>query len=304
MKNKSVIDVLKNIDKNEIIYYCTNPGNAGDALIAAGTFQVFDELNLKIKFIDLKTFNAKDKIIIYAGGGNLNHIYGDAKKFIQGVHEKAKLFILLPHTITANEDLLGQLGNNCIIFAREKVSYEHMLKFGVNCQNFIDHDMALHLDIKLILSRKYPNTLSLILRKLMGLIKGVDLRDEVPSLIKLVKVSIFEFIQSIFVRKSKGIFYRDDVESSGNLLPEGNADLSVIYEFGTKSRELIDYTVWRLLRLIMRFNSVETDRLHISVASALLNKSVDFYPNSYFKCKAVYEYSLNKRFPNITWNSP
>jgi len=299
--NQSVVEVLKNLP-DEQIYYRSNPGNAGDSLIAAGAFQLFDSLNLRIKFIDTDEFDSSDKIVIYAGGGNLNHIYDDARLFIEKVHAQAKYFILLPHTVTGNENLLSEMSDNCTIFAREEISYRHIQKFGFNCKTYIDHDMALHLDVGKVLKHRYPNMLLLVIKKLINKAVGNNLNQKIPSVSKLLNVMLFEVKSRFTLDVALGKFFRVDVESSGKKIPPNNADLSVIYEFGTQSREIIDYTVWKLLRFINRFDNIQTDRLHISVGSALLGKNIEFYPNSYFKCKAVYEFSLKaERFSTIKW---
>jgi exopolysaccharide biosynthesis predicted pyruvyltransferase EpsI len=113
---------------------------------------------------------------------------------------------------------------------------------------------------------------------------------------------MFELRTRLLARGGRGSFFRDDVEASDRELEPGNADLSKIYEFGTQNRELTTYTTVRLMRYIERFSSVRTNRLHICIAAALLGKAVDFYPNSYFKNKAVYEYSLRERFSNVRWH--
>lgn len=45
---------------------------------------------------------------------------------------------------------------------------------------------------------------------------------------------------------------------------------------------------------------VYTDRLHVSILSAILGKETYLLPNSYHKNKSAYEYSL-KRFPNVNF---
>lgn len=299
--SKKVAAVLRALPRDETVYYSANPGNAGDALIATGTFHLFEELRLNYEIIDINSFDLSEKIIVYAGGGNLNHIYSDARRFLQANHKNAKKVILLPHTITSNEDLISEFGSNCVIFARELVSLEHISKHASKCEVYIDHDMALNMDIKKLLTTAYPGTLSLITRKLLNkvLVRAAD--DRIPSMKTLFKSRQFERRSLGKRRNDTGAFFRQDVEAFGSELPENNADLSVIYEYGTRNKAYTDYTAWRLLTYIDHFRYVKTDRLHICVAAAMLGKEVEFYPNSYFKCQAVYEYSLRKAFPNIGW---
>lgn len=89
-----------------------------------------------------------------------------------------------------------------------------------------------------------------------------------------------------------GFFFRTDKESSGLIeLPDNNRDLS--REGKTSSN------VTGFFRAIAPFKTVHTDRLHVSIASALLGKNVNLYDNSYFKNKAVYEATMRDIFPKV-----
>jgi exopolysaccharide biosynthesis predicted pyruvyltransferase EpsI len=50
-----------------------------------------------------------------------------------------------------------------------------------------------------------------------------------------------------------------------------------------------------------KFEEIRTDRLHVAIAGAVLGKSVKFHPNNYFKCRAVFEYSMAHRFSTVEW---
>jgi exopolysaccharide biosynthesis predicted pyruvyltransferase EpsI len=86
--------------------------------------------------------------------------------------------------------------------------------------------------------------------------------------------------------------FRLDQESILHILPKSNNDLSY-NGYATKPLdELID--------VLQKYAQVNTDRLHIAIAATLLGKRVRLFPNSYYKNKAVFNYSL-KRFSNITF---
>lgn len=299
--NISVRDFFKQFSKDTTLYYCSNPGNAGDALIALGSFHLFDDLGLDIKFIDQNNFDAKDKVVIYAGGGNFNHLYQDARSFLLKHHKDAGQLIILPHTITENQDLISEFGDNVTVFTRENVSYEHVKEHAALCRVYLDHDMAFHLDRARVDGLHMPSLPSSISIKLLKKIKRIECNDDIPSISKMIEILIFELI-SKWKDKHVGIFFRDDVEAAGRDVPSANSDLSKIYELSTRSRQIIEYTVWLLMMYIDQFESVNTDRLHICVAASFLGKPVNFYGNSYFKCRAVYEYSLKDRYRSITWH--
>lgn len=86
--------------------------------------------------------------------------------------------------------------------------------------------------------------------------------------------------------------FRLDRESILQAKPIGNIDIS--YD-GYATKPLNDF-----LGTITKYKQINTDRLHVAIASILLGKNVSLYPNSYFKNKAVFEYSL-KRFRNANF---
>ena len=94
--------------------------------------------------------------------------------------------------------------------------------------------------------------------------------------------------------------FRLDAERTGPA-PEGNYDLSQQFEYGVHSERIAEYCTRRVLSVIDRFAHVNTNRLHVCIAASLLNKTVRFYPNNYFKCQAIYHFSLAQRFPKIEW---
>ena len=302
MSELAVFEYLCSLPKNETIYYRANPGNAGDALIASGAYQLFDSADLKIELIDPDSFSAKDKIILYAGGGNLVGIYPEARDFFLRYHTDAKQLILLPHTVAGNEDLLSELRSNVTLFARERVSYEHLKSSAKNAHVFLDHDLALNLDANKIINSPLMSFPEAVIKKLAHKARSSEKSTSAPQPKIMLRNSFFEIKSSLFKKYEIGNFFRKDVEAVDPLSLKGNADLSRAYEYGTQNRGLTQYTSIRLMKYINRFSVIRTDRLHIAIAAALLDKKVEFYPNSYFKCRAVYEYSLKDRFPKITWH--
>jgi len=84
--------------------------------------------------------------------------------------------------------------------------------------------------------------------------------------------------------------FRRDGESVINAVPEANLDLSY-NGYATKPLD-------ELLTFLEQYKEINTDRLHIAICAALLGKTVNLFPNSYYKNKAVFDYSLS-RFPNV-----
>jgi exopolysaccharide biosynthesis predicted pyruvyltransferase EpsI len=86
--------------------------------------------------------------------------------------------------------------------------------------------------------------------------------------------------------------FRVDKESVLRALPESNIDVS---RDGYATKPLGEF-----IDTLQKYEQVNTDRLHIAIGAALLGKCVVLYSNSYYKNKAVYDYSLRK-FPNMSF---
>ncbi len=235
--------------KNKKIIYIPNPGNAGDSLIAFGTLQVFNKLNLKYQIGNInKKYN--NKILFYAGGGNLVGLYKNCKKFITNNIVNNKI-VLLPHTIKSEDSLIKSLNNNIIIFCREKVSYKYVHHLIKNKKNVIlEKDMAFH-------------------------IKGIQ---------KYKKI------------KGNGVCncFRTDSEKTLIKIPKNNIDLSnkLNKKENTTNINTIKQVSLSIFNYLSKYETINTNRLHMAIAGSLLDKKVYFYSNSYYKNKAVYDYSI------------
>ena len=86
--------------------------------------------------------------------------------------------------------------------------------------------------------------------------------------------------------------FRLDIESILNTRPESNIDIS---HNGYATKPLDE-----LIRILQKYEQINTDRLHIAITATLLGKKVKLFPNLYYKNKAVFEYSL-KRFSNVNF---
>ena len=89
-----------------------------------------------------------------------------------------------------------------------------------------------------------------------------------------------------------GYFFRTDKENSQKItLPETNNDISLQGDANTPVYKFIDG--------ISKFETVHTDRLHVSILASLMGKDVHLYPGSYFKSRAIYLLSMKNHFKNI-----
>ncbi len=81
--------------------------------------------------------------------------------------------------------------------------------------------------------------------------------------------------------------FREDCESIFSDKPVQNIDISDIGGYETKPLD-------EFLDIISKHKEIHTDRLHVAITASMLGKKVTLYPNSYFKNKAVFDYSLKK----------
>lgn len=292
-------ECLRNLPKNKKIYYMPNPGNAGDSLIAVGTFDLFDKLGIEVEVIVEPGIDLTGSVLILSGGGNFTEIYGDIRSFVEFYHNKVDRLILLPHTVQGNADLICQLGENSTLFAREMVSYEYLRKLKTRAGIYCDHDLAFSANITSLLDFKGISICEAILKKsILKLFNSEKARD-IPSIKLMIKNDLFEKANDKKVNQMT--FFRKDIESLGLEARSLNYDISNMYMYGTHSKYINYYAASKFVSMINKCDEINTDRLHVCIAAAMLGKSVNFYPNSYYKCEAVYNYSIKSKFPNVRW---
>lgn len=287
MKFQSIHEYLKNLALEAPVVYCPNPGNAGDALIAQATFQAFQACGIPYQIITPQQFIPDGEVVVYAGGGNLCRYYGDARAFIQRVHQAVRKLIILPHTIEGNEDLLAGLGSQVDIICRDQVSYQHVQRHCNRANVFLADDMAFSLQIKEVLQAR--------LRR--------PWHWAMPSAPRNDAAAIRAYLRTWYLVRRTGILYafRTDCEAIAKHLPKNNYDLSVAFAYGTATTYPVLLACVHLLRLVGACRQLHTDRLHIAIAGALLGREVLFYANTYYKNQAIYDFSIKSRFPHVHW---
>jgi exopolysaccharide biosynthesis predicted pyruvyltransferase EpsI len=309
MTNITIKQYLKTLPTDGSVYYCPDLGNAGDSLIAQATLQLFAEVGVNFTFVhweQLEDFNPEGKTLIYGGGGNLVSYYKVARNILEKYHRYVDKMVIFPHTITDNEDLLPKLANNVDIILREEVSYAHVLKNNTQSNIMLMDDLAFSLNIHDVLNKQPIGTIAAILLKIRNKFKPGGGSTTIPSIEQMLSNDILDTsyrLKRLFNSHGARTLncFRTDVEETGVELPKDNLDLSDIFAYGTRNEELIHYASHRLLSFINHFDVVKTNRLHVCLAGALLGKQVKFYPNSYWKCEAIYNYSIKNKFDNVEW---
>lgn len=284
----NIYDYLKTYS-DDLVYYCPNGGNGGDALIAYSTYQIFSELGIKYKIARLGD-NLKNKIVIYGGGGQLVKLYDSyGLRFIQRYHSVAKKLIILPHTINLHKKYIEVFNQNVDIICRESTSYNYVEQINTKINVYLMNDMAFNINVKKIL---YDD--SKITNKL-----HVD-AHYILQWVRFNYKKLTTQFNSTKLNQTLNSF-RTDCEKTNIILPDNNFDIASKFGaliFTPKTAFSIAY---QLFNYINKFEIINTNRLHIAISGAILGKTVNFYPNSYWKNESVYFYSLKNQYLNVNW---
>lgn len=245
-------------EQAEPFYYVANPGNAGDAAIALGTFHLLDRLGIDYRILSSENLPPLEgKTILFSGGGNLvqglyDDLYNIINRFVDG-----NRCIVLPHTIFGYEDLISRVkSGNLTVFCRDKTSYNVcVMENGLDSTNiFLDDDLAFSINE--------------------------------------------EFLRPYREKAGCGTAncFRTDSEAAGlHPVPKDNRDISFSWNGALWfDKEFTESVVRSLLIYLSAYESVRTDRLHVAILAAMLGRNVFLFPNSYYKNRSVFEMSLKK----------
>ena len=289
-------DYLKTLAGREIVFQ-PNRGNAGDALIAFATYRLFDELGLPYR-VYRDGADLSGSVLVYGGGGNLVPNYSQCARFLAAHLEHAMKVVILPHTIAGHRDLLSRFGSNVEVICRERTSYDHVRKTAPSARVRLMHDVALSLDPRAILANAEWRD-SWVARPRAGKVRPATYRYRLRRL----GADVRRAASRLTGRPRTLDCFRRDSERTDAQIPWGNVDLSTAtpYDRTMGHRSSTEATAFELFRYLDRFDVINTNRLHVGIAGALLAKRVRFAPNSYWKNEAVYHHSLREAFPNVEW---
>ncbi len=131
------------------VTYIPNHGNAGDALIAAATYQLFEKhhINYITKFSDAEIETIEGGIVFYGGGGNLVPHYHRGEECITKALPRCDQLVILPHTIQGHYRFLHHLPSKVTIFCRDLNSYHYVKSiYSEPEQVYLCDDLAFHFD--------------------------------------------------------------------------------------------------------------------------------------------------------------
>lgn len=263
-------------------YYRPIPGNAGDALIAAGFNHLAERLD--VPFTELAgdalapAGPTADDVLILAGGGWLTSHWDFGAPALAALTRLDAALVLLPQSLSGNADTLRLLRPRDVLFVRERYSLAYARSLGLRCRVLLDHDMALHVDPRRLLAApgsraRRPNRL--------------------PGRRELERSLALGYHRLAARRGGTLRAWRVDTEATGaHPGARWRDDLSLVANHGVLDRDSVLRSASTLLRTLARYKCVETDRLHIGIGAALLGRPVRLHANAYHKIRGIYEYSL------------
>ena len=270
---------------NRRFVYIPNPGNAGDALIAFATLRLFCDLSLPPHDEGNWTLAYSSQMIVMGGGGSLverassSGPFGSEKiaQFLQLNAPKTRnnTIVLLPQSVRGYTSLLGGLGGNVWIWARERETYKHLRKFATGGAHvFVGHDVALHL-VDCRLWHTASITAPARLRAEPSLVFRTD--REAPADQK---------------RPSRNV---DIVRACANKLDIQAVNVSLLGLSGELSRNELSLCAkaFALLRYVAAAPEVRTNRLHVAIAALITCTPCHMYDNSYGTLSSVFAHSLS-----------
>lgn len=284
------------------VSFLPNPGNAGDSVMSSATYQTLEALNIDYHVPHLGALDPAGKVIFYGGGGNLYERGRHSYNVLERIHSTARHLTILPHTIKDVDDLLGRFGPNVTIICRERVTHDYVLGLQGRYETLLMEDMAFSLDVEQLLNRQAPFNaprmmadffLQKVLRR-----SGHTSFDNVKRYLNPGPVAA-----RLKARPPGGVLncFRLDGEATDISIPEDNIDLPIVFMFGVSPAPVAHHSARSLLETLMKFDEIRTNRLHVAISAGLIGKKTLFYPNNYYKCRAVYEFSMQHRFPHVTW---
>lgn len=279
-----LVACIRNFQK-ETVVFVPNPGNAGDNIINLGIYRLLDRLGIKYTMGNHAGIYP-DRVIFHGGGGSLVSHFPGADTFFRNNHPVCRQLVIFPHTIRSYANMVAEMDDRCHIFTREDNSFDYVINHVKSARVYKVHDMAFMLD------KDYIRRLSWDISALRK--KGL-LRSWIVMLMKLKATARF--------RDSTLHAFRIDNESRNAPLHPLNYDVSRLFSTGNMNEAFCRNSAKALLNTICSFKSVETDRLHVSILSAIAGLPITMNDNIYGKNRDVYEFSIRNYFGNLTFKT-
>jgi len=258
--------------------YLANEGNAGDALISAGSWQFFDDMKVKPDYTRLRHIKTGDAPI-YGGGGNLVHAYMSCAWFLEHcLTVNVAAALVMPHTIRGHENLLRRLDDRFTLVCRDTASLFCVQATGTRAKLLLAPDMALYINVPRLFAR-------------CSSYRGARFWLHMMHKDRLAPYLRWRRRLSRRLPQAKGhlSMLRVDMESTASAPGDPRWDVSNMYASKFRFREESDLVSRDFLAFFEQVSSVRTNRLHAGMAGALMGCDVTYLDNSYGKISAVYD---------------
>ncbi|MBE6446013.1 MAG: glycosyltransferase [Alphaproteobacteria bacterium] len=262
--------LLSELKKLGEFTYMINSGNMGDMVIAAATIRWFNKKHLKWKLFKKTDFLPQN--FVYGGGGGWTHTWIKGLKDVMNLMKNAKKIVILPSSFDNVPEFIEILDERFVVFCREKKSFDYLVSQKTKAKILLDHDMAFRLQGNVYKNEFAPSD------RLEKLITPLRLKAEVlPCHVRL---------------------FRTDLESKGHYETDFDLSDSMGWFSPYETEENIDFVLNEMFSFLSHFQTIETDRLHVAIVSALLGKKVILSDNTYGKLEGVYRQTMYK-IPNV-----
>lgn len=301
---KECFELLKLLEslRSEEFVYIVNTGNAGDSAIYFATVKLFESLSLTYKTFTKFTDECKGKTVLIGGGGAMASEQSDLSKTLAKAINLSKNVIILPHTLKNLDRIFESSQGNLTIFCREKKTYDYLENFN-NIERYLVHDIVFSLDT--LKYKQLSSTFDKIKVSVMFIyfyMLNSPLKFRLKDLLKVYNSG--RIVNRIISKSNSNILnaFRVDEEKTNIEIPKINSDISSIFQLSNNNPLLAEVATRMMIHTLSKFEEINTNRLHVAILSSLLGKKVNFYDNSYFKCREVYLHSLQKKFPKVSFN--
>ena len=302
--------ILNKLKEFKNFYFLPNKGNLGDCIMTNSEFQIFNSYkNEMAASTNYNYRNLKKPFNIVCGGAGIFVSYYEKECDIFFNVFKSKFMqqcIILPSSFYNIPKLIELLDERFTIFCREKNSYDYLINSKTKAKIYLDDDMAFATDTNFYYNTGFSNGQ---INNLKENLKQYSIK-EIKHILNdyFIKYCVtYNKVKNIlsFIKQDKikiaYLFRQDDEKIFKDKTNINSFDLSVCGGIGDKS--CLDNAYVQILSELF-FSAIDcadviiTDRLHVGISSALLNKEVFLFDNNYGKVSGVYEQSM-KQMKNV-----
>lgn len=255
--------------RGQLVYNLKNGGNRGDALINQSVTELLLAHGVHVEDLWFPE-NIKGEVLFVNGCGNFCSAHHHMVHLIRFYEKRFQKIYILPSSFETSfllvNQFLSELRSDVVIYCRERFSFDQVLKIRNSEHVFLDSDMAFYFDWS-----------------------KIDVKGGGGKL---------------------NAFRKDKERNSTVSVPDENRDVSVDSKllhnwrvfnvckllgrkYNAKIRAILErQRCYDFVNEIAKYDEVYTDRAHVAIAGAMLNKNVYLYQNNYHKIKGIYENSM------------